>query len=322
MAFDDHVLQQIAEARFDRALVPAVDFEIVRNRALLADMAIGLHQHHPRGVAELGAAGGQLFERREPSLERASSCSRDADVARARLMLAAAAGQLGFARRPLDRDASSARCARRRPSAAAARSASTFSRSTAKIVLLDIELAERLAHALVLRRGVLHRVAQRRRGVERGEHLAAGGLDVAFEPFDLRAAPRVFLRCFCASTCAASSRARSASAAACGAPRSRCALVPGAPRVLAASAAISVARVQRLGLLPIEFLLLLAAVDVEFARVRVFPNRARAASASACSMRSRQSASDFRDAEPPPRSRVRAPRPGACAPSMLCASSR
>ena len=36
MAFDNHVLQQVAEAGFDRALVSPVDLEVVRNGALLA----------------------------------------------------------------------------------------------------------------------------------------------------------------------------------------------------------------------------------------------------------------------------------------------
>ena len=81
---DDDVLQQIAEAGLDRALVAAVDVEIVGHGALLPDVSVGLHEHHPRRVAEVAAAGRQLLERRQPRLDAASSCSRVADVARAR----------------------------------------------------------------------------------------------------------------------------------------------------------------------------------------------------------------------------------------------
>ena len=39
---DDHMLQQIAEAGLDGALVAGFDFEVVGNRALLIDLAVGL----------------------------------------------------------------------------------------------------------------------------------------------------------------------------------------------------------------------------------------------------------------------------------------
>ena len=48
----------------------------------------------------------------------------------------------------------------------------------------DVELGDLLADAAAGAGGVLHRVAQRRRGVHRGEDLAARRLDVAFEPLD------------------------------------------------------------------------------------------------------------------------------------------
>ena len=85
---DNHVLKQIAETGFDRALVSAVDLEEVRDRALLTDVPVGLHQHHPRGIAEVGATGGQLLERREAPLDRGEFLFARAQVARALFVLA------------------------------------------------------------------------------------------------------------------------------------------------------------------------------------------------------------------------------------------
>ena len=42
------------------ALVPAVDLDEVGNGALLADVPVGLHQHHPRRIVESRAAGFEL----------------------------------------------------------------------------------------------------------------------------------------------------------------------------------------------------------------------------------------------------------------------
>jgi hypothetical protein len=42
VALHNDVLQQIAEARFNRSVVAAVDFQVIRNRALLAYVAVGL----------------------------------------------------------------------------------------------------------------------------------------------------------------------------------------------------------------------------------------------------------------------------------------
>ncbi len=47
-----------------------------------------------------------------------------------------------------------------------------------QVVLLDVQLRERLTHAFVLMRGVLEGVTQRRRGIRGGKHLAAHRLDV------------------------------------------------------------------------------------------------------------------------------------------------
>src|SRR5687767_14043565 len=65
VTLDDDVLEEVAEACFDRALVAAVDVEIIRDGALLTHLAVGLHQHHPGGVAELTAGGVELDQRRQ-----------------------------------------------------------------------------------------------------------------------------------------------------------------------------------------------------------------------------------------------------------------
>ena len=70
VALDDDVLQQVAEAGLDGALVAAVDVEVVGDGALLADVSVGLHEHHPRGVAELAARLAlELLERRQARLD-------------------------------------------------------------------------------------------------------------------------------------------------------------------------------------------------------------------------------------------------------------
>ena len=62
--FDDHVLEQIAETRLDRALVAGVDVEVVGNRTHLTDRAVRLGEHRTWRVAVPGARGFELFERR------------------------------------------------------------------------------------------------------------------------------------------------------------------------------------------------------------------------------------------------------------------
>ena len=124
---DHDVLEQIAETRFDRALVFRLDIEIVGDRALLADMAVGLREHHAR---RLGVAGSRfsssVSDARRAGQARELALPRP-QVVRLPLELDAGGGQLGFARglrvqrrfgRPL---------ARRRPSAVTARSSSSRS---------------------------------------------------------------------------------------------------------------------------------------------------------------------------------------------------
>ena len=81
MALDDNVLKQVAETGLDRALVAAVDLEVIRDGALLADVTVRLDQDRPRGIAELGPAGGQLLERGQTRVERGELLLAHADLA-------------------------------------------------------------------------------------------------------------------------------------------------------------------------------------------------------------------------------------------------
>ena len=96
MTLDDNVLEQFAETGFDRALVAAIDINVVSDRALLADVAVGLHEHHPGGIAEVGAARRQLLQRGQPRFDGGQFLLARAHLAGAPLVFAARAGQLRF----------------------------------------------------------------------------------------------------------------------------------------------------------------------------------------------------------------------------------
>ena len=63
-----------------------------------------------------------------------------------------------------------------------------------RVVRFDVELRQRLAYTVPCGGRVLERVAQRRCGVDRREHLAPRRFDVGFEPFDLAVRRIVRLR--------------------------------------------------------------------------------------------------------------------------------
>src|SRR5439155_6759257 len=58
-------------------------------------------------------------------------------------------------------------------------------RFDADVRRLDVELEQRFGDALARGRGVLQRVPQRGRGIDRGEYFAARRLDVRFKSLDL-----------------------------------------------------------------------------------------------------------------------------------------
>ena len=90
---DDHVLEQVAETGFDRALVAAVDLEIVGHRALLTDVAVGLHEHHPGGVAEIRTAGASSSSDASRRLDGGQLLLARAHVSRAPFVLASRASR-------------------------------------------------------------------------------------------------------------------------------------------------------------------------------------------------------------------------------------
>jgi hypothetical protein len=271
---DDDVLQQIAEARFDRALVAAVDLEVVGDRSLLADLAVGLREDHARAAspysARAASSSSSDFSRARRRPARARASARRAPP----LVLDARAGQLRFARRAIDAQRSIASCARRsrRPRRRARRGALGLD---AQIVALDVELGELLADAraraaacsIAWRSAVAAltaaktslRAARRRPRALRSRAARRVGASVRRER---RAAPR-----------ALGARARAALARA----RARCAPARGAPRARAISAAIAAARAPASRPAAVERDLLLQAVDRELARVRRFARRGRRA---------------------------------------------
>jgi hypothetical protein len=115
-------------------------------------------------------------------------------------------------------------------------------------------------------------VAKRRGGVESGEHRAAGRLDVAFEPLDLLLGADMRIGGSGEDSC------RLVAGLGCFFRR-LAARLEGNPGRFAARGEIANllgnlagARCQRVGLVAVEFELLLAPVDVQFAGVRLFTN--------------------------------------------------
>src|SRR6185312_3218348 len=95
----DYVLKQIAQARFDGALVAALDVQVIGNRPLLADLTIRLREDRARRVAVPRAGRLELLERFQPRLEAGELVLARADRARAPVVLDPRARQLRLARR-------------------------------------------------------------------------------------------------------------------------------------------------------------------------------------------------------------------------------
>src|SRR5687768_3175121 len=98
MPLDDDMLEQLTETRFHGALVTTVHLEVVRNRALLAHVPVGLHEHHPRSVAKPGPARFELLERGQPRLDARQLLLARPDMACLPFMLETRARQFGLAR--------------------------------------------------------------------------------------------------------------------------------------------------------------------------------------------------------------------------------
>ena len=181
---DDHMLDQSAEARFDRAFVARIDLEVVGDRALLTDVAVGLGQHRAGAIAVSGPRRVELLEGQEARLQRGQLLLARSNRARAPVVLDVRAGQLGFTRRSGD-----ARGVHRlvqlpqpfRRLCAINLHAVGFD---ADVVSLDVQLRQRLGHPVAGGPRVLQGMAQRRGGIDGGEHFTARRLDVRLEAFD------------------------------------------------------------------------------------------------------------------------------------------
>ena len=193
----DHVLQQIAEAGVDGTLVFLVDFDVVGDGPEMGDGVARVGEDDARPIAVLGARGVELFEGLQARDDPGELVLARADVLAERLAAAPRDRQLRLAGRAFDVQGL------HRP----ARAAQGIFRGRAlisgaleldrEVVSLHVELAELLANPGPGGGRVLHRVAERRRGVDGGIHLAARRLDVSLESFDGAVRERVgflFLR--------------------------------------------------------------------------------------------------------------------------------
>ncbi len=269
MSLDDHVLEQIAETCFDRALVSTVHLEKVCNRALLADVAVRLHEHHPGGITEIRTTRGQLLERREPALDGGQLLLARSQVSRALFVLASRQRELRAPLRQILCDSLQRRL-RLRTGVRRRRAIRLHLLALAPdVVLFDIQPAELLADTLVLRGRVLHHVPHGRRRVRRSEQIAANLFDAPFESFDLRLRLRVLRAGGGHHIASLVSRPLDLDRGF----TARLELQPCglAPRLelLDFGGDIPSAAVERFDLLSIEFLLLLPQVDVELASVCV-----------------------------------------------------
>src|SRR5439155_6945424 len=255
----DHVLEEIAEARLDGALVARLDLEVVRNRPLLIHGAVGLDEDGARGVAVAGARRVELLERGEARLDTGELVLARAHRARAPLVLDPRAGALRFA--PRARDLRRLDRLVRAPQEVGSGGAVGGSaiRLDPDVVQLDVELRERLASAIARGGSVLERVAQRGRRIHDREDFAARGCDVGLEPLDL--AVRRVVRLGLEGERGGSAIALEVRLGCGVAPRPERQSSGFAPRLEAAELRGDGrrARVERIDLLPIErYLLLLA----------------------------------------------------------------
>ena len=92
--FDQHVLQQIAEGRFHRAFIARLDVDEIRQRAHLADLAVGVDEHHPRRVGKAAAMRLNLFERTQPRRHSGQVLLAGADLARSPFVFDARGGEV------------------------------------------------------------------------------------------------------------------------------------------------------------------------------------------------------------------------------------
>jgi hypothetical protein len=320
---DDDVLEQVAETGLDCPFITAVHLQVVCDRSLLPTWPLActstMRAASPNS-ARLAASSSSDARRASAA---ASSCSF-VRISRVPPLLvgsvprqAETRARHGWRRSRQLRTCVGERTGGSYPIAVRLRALATL------FVGLELELGEGLAHALVLCRGVLRGVPERRGRIRVAEHFRARGFDVRLESFDLLLRLGVLVRSRCAHGFGFVARALGFDH--CLAARFELEARRLAARLERGDLVIDFRRTrdQRLRLLAVELQLLLAAVDRELQRVRLFADAGRVPSASASSIRIRpRSASTSATRAPAAVSRSRASARRARALSMDAASSR
>ena len=273
----DDVLQQIAEAGVDGALVLAD-----RPRRSRPPSRAGPPRRRTRPgsirapspySARAASSSSSDFRR---ATTPASSCSRvrTSRPSASRLLRATASSDSRAARSTCSVSIASRDAAQRLFGGGALVGGAL--RFDLQVVALDVELAELLADPRPRRGGMLHGVAQRRRGVDRGVDLAARRLDVGLEPFDGPVGERVRLFLLREHRRPPARARRRRAPPRRGARRAR--RRAGSRRASSASISAPIDErrgAERLHLLLVERHLLLQPADRQLARVRRFARRRR-----------------------------------------------
>ncbi len=184
VAVDDHVLEQIAERRFDGAFVLGLHLEVVGEGAALADRRIGAREQHPRAVAEGRPRAFDLLEREQAGAGAGEIVFALALLAFAPLVFDAGRRQLtlAFAAGDLRRGELALRLTQRARRAVA--SLDGTGQLAIEIAGLDIETAHHGRGAFALGRRMVDGGRERRHRVHHGVDLGAGLLNRALDGGD------------------------------------------------------------------------------------------------------------------------------------------
>jgi predicted RNA-binding protein YlxR (DUF448 family) len=196
VTLDDDVLEQIAKTRFDRAFVAAVHLEIVGNGALLADMAVGLNEHHACRIAKFTTCGDELLERRQPRFEGGEVLFARANAPRRLVVCRTRGGKRRLLRVVLKTNLIQrlVRAPQRLPGGCLV--GFDLLPFDENVRFLDVQLGKRLADTRALRRGVVKRVPKRRDRVGHRVNLGPRPVDFGFKRMDLLLRARVCLARF------------------------------------------------------------------------------------------------------------------------------
>jgi hypothetical protein len=190
---DQDVLQQIAETRFDRALVARLDFDEVGERPHLADAAVGVDEHHARGIGKPAAMRLDFLERVEARRHAGQLLLARAHFTRAPFVFEPGAGELRFPRRA--GDPGGIQPVMGAPQGFRGRDALRAGplELDAQLARFHLEARTGFNRALTLsRRGIVRR-GQGRDRVEHRVDIRAGLLDVLLERVDVLLRAGVFV---------------------------------------------------------------------------------------------------------------------------------